>query len=369
MEASLAGEIRHFGEHVGTTAQQDVLDSYCQRLYDKFPLQRPDVEKLYAAAVVAFPRYVKHWANHPDVTGRTPLLQERVFSVPYQLPSGRTVQLRGKWDAVDLISGVERPGVYLFETKTKSDPDEDEIQRQLLFDLQTCLYLIAMREDQKDCLGQLAACQGDSTGWLATHGTDEQSKAEVLPTQGVRYNVVRRPLSGGKGSISRHQAKGGTPCSSCGGTGRTKKQGKTCTPCAGRGKSPYTPEESWDSFYSRLGAVIDANPADFFRRWTVSVTPADLERFEREFLHPCLENFCDDWEWWSDSALGMLDPYDFGGRGVLFPAHAHRHFRKPYGLYDPLAEGVTGDLDFMMDTGNRAGTIQTQTLFPELEEG
>ncbi len=123
--------------------------------------------------------------------------------------------------------------------------------------------------------------------------------------------------------------------------------------------------------------MIDANPADFFRRWTVSVTPADLERFEREFLQPALENFCDDWEWWSwaartetrsDYRPRKIDQYDWRERQGMFPHHVRRHFRRPYGGYDPLAEGVTGDLDHFMDTGNRAGTVQTQTLFPELEE-
>ena len=82
--------------------------------------------------------------------------------------------MRGKWDSVDYIG----KRVYLQENKTKGDIDEQAIRHNLHFDLQTMLYMTALTEE-----------------------------LEPQKIAGVRYNVIRRPLSGGKGSIRPHAEK------------------------------------------------------------------------------------------------------------------------------------------------------------------
>ena len=136
---------------------------HARDLAQRYPFQREQIDHWYRVCQALFPLYVEHWSKHPDVTERTPLLQEQVFSVPYALPSGRTVILRGKWDSVDLIG----KDVYIQENKTKSQIDERKIMRQLRYDLQTLMYLIALNTDR----------------WRP-RGTG--------PILGVRYNVVRR---------------------------------------------------------------------------------------------------------------------------------------------------------------------------------
>ena len=141
-EEALASEARHFGEVVGTTLWSDRLDEYTKQQFDKYPLQRTDIEHWWNVCCVQFPEYVKHWSTHPDVQDRTPLMQEACFDVPYKLPTGRTVRLRGKFDSVDLIPS--QGGVFKQENKTKSDVDPVKLQRTLRFDLQTLTYRIAL---------------------------------------------------------------------------------------------------------------------------------------------------------------------------------------------------------------------------------
>ncbi len=125
------------------------LGDHCSAMCRLYPLQREEITKWANVCIVQFPEYVKFWQSHPDVVNRTPLLQEQVFDVPYALPSGRVVRLRGKWDSVDLIDG----GVYLQENKTKGDIDRAQVERQLRFDLQTMLYLISFQNADLEQIG------------------------------------------------------------------------------------------------------------------------------------------------------------------------------------------------------------------------
>ena len=79
------------------------LTVHARDLAQRYPFQREQIDHWYKMCQALFPLYVEHWSKHPDVLERTPLLQEQVFSVPYSLPSGRAVRLRGKWDSVDVI--------------------------------------------------------------------------------------------------------------------------------------------------------------------------------------------------------------------------------------------------------------------------
>ena len=160
------------------------LATHVGLLNHKYPLQREEIEKWYRVCMVQFPEYVKYWSEHSDVKNRVPLEQEQVFDIPYTLPSGRVVRLRGKRDSTDQIEVDGKLGVWLQENKSKGDIEKEDIERQLKFDLQTNLYLIALRHEY------------DKIGWAAKG-----------PLRGVRYNVVRRPLSGGKGNIKPHEGK------------------------------------------------------------------------------------------------------------------------------------------------------------------
>lgn len=280
------------------------LTTYARQLCERYRSSQEQVEHWYEVVRVTFPQYVAYWEKHDEETTRTPLVQEQVFDVPYRLPGGNIIRLRGKFDAVDLVGAGKKAGVYLMENKTKGEINELQIRRQLSFDLQTMMYLVALERERTD--------------------SDSKWGAEV-PVRGVRYNVIRRPLSGGKGSIIRHKA--------------TKNK----------------PEETKASYYSRLRDIIAEAPETYFMRWRVEVTAEDVQRFRRECLDPLLSQLCDWWDWVSKFA-----------RGDVFSKASSLHWRHPYGVRNILDEGGSSDLDEYLASGSEAGLTRVDELFGEL---
>lgn len=154
------------------------------------------------------------------------------------------------------------------------------------------------------------------------------------PLAGVRYNVVRRPA-----------------------------------------------HKTVESALKKLNDDRKANRVgEWFARFNVEVSEADLLRFRRTCLDPLLENLLDDYEWWGHAFVnrnlrGAVTTvklptedlqYDYDVRARYWPQHRLRHFRTPY-HYDPIGEGGSGDVDDYLDTGNMAGLRKLTTLFPELE--
>ena len=293
------------------------LKEYCQGLCQEYSFQQIQIRHWFNVCKVQFPIYVDYWAKHSDEKHCTPLLQEQAFNVPYELPSGRVVRLRGKWDGVDLLGRGRSAGIFLGENKTKGDLKEDQITRQLQFDLQTMLYLVGLQESLADY------AENGSDGF---NNLPDQNVFGEKGVSGISYNCVRRPLSGGKGSIRQHKATG-------------KK-----------------PAETEEHFYQRLGGIIAEDPGYFFMRWKVEVTSMDIERFKREFLTPILEGLCDWWEW-----IGIHeDPFDGASVNPI-------HWRTPFGFYNVLAEGGSSELDEYLGSGSELGLERTDNLFRELE--
>ena len=96
------------------TNWEGALTAYAGELADKYRTEQRQVDKYYQICLRQFPVYILHWKKHADVLKREPVLQEESFKVSYELPSGRTVLLRGKWDSVDIITEETR-GIYLQE--------------------------------------------------------------------------------------------------------------------------------------------------------------------------------------------------------------------------------------------------------------
>lgn len=153
---------------------------------------------------------------------------------------------------------------------------------------------------------------------------------------GVRYNVIRRPLSGGKGSI--------------------------------RQKKNQTQEE----FYEELGNLIKGATGPewgvlpdehfYFMRWKVAFTPQDIETFKAQFLNPVLEQLCDWWNWICASKDGGMWGHPDG------TPYNHIHWRAPYGIYSPLYDGKPTDMDEYLLNGSTVGLRRADSLFRELAE-
>ncbi len=287
---------------------EGALTKYAMDLYNQHPMNREKVDHWYSMCKAMFLLYVKHWSEHDDMKQRVPLMSEQVFDVSYKLPSGRMVRLRGKFDSVDLVEGGPNAGVWLMENKTKSGIDKQKLQRQLTFDLQTMMYLIVLLDIQHD---QATDTPGDAHGEWSN------------PIRGVRYNVIRR---------SAHK--------------------------------------SVESMLKKLTEDTEAGRVEeWFARWNVDVSQRDIDKFKRECLDPVLENLCDDYEWWDWCCAAKPHSDVFSGRmrRTQKPDHYPRHFRFPYGVYSPIAEGGFGDVDAFLDSGSTAGLRRAETLFPELQ--
>lgn len=307
----------------------DDLYLHVEKMFAKYPLQREEIEKWCRVCKVQFPEYVKFWSEHPDVKNRTPLAQERVFDVPYTLPSGRVVRLRGKNDSEDLIKDeITGPdgGLYLQENKSKGDIDKEQTERQLKFDLQTMMYLTSLSVEQFD------------------------EKWFDYPIKGVRYNVVRRPLSGGKGSIKPHEGKCTKPVYS-------KAKGKEHVILH---ESKIIPAETADEFYERLRRdYLAAEPDYWFFRIRSEVSANDIKVFRETCLDPLLEQLC----WWYDEITDKdltSTIHDYG--------YPPLNYRTPFGVWSALEEGGSTEYDHYMETGSEAGLRRVHTLFPELQQ-
>lgn len=161
------------------------------------------------------------------------------------------------------------------------------------------------------------------------------------PIKGVRYNVVRRPLSGGEGTIVQ------------------KKGSKNVAP------------ESDEEFYARVKGVIDGSglnskgenytgPSHWFMRWKFDVTPHDVKRFRDECLDPILEQLC----WWYEEVTGNHHHVRAGKGQWPFPP---LNFRFPFGAENSIMEGYTSDVDLFLESGSTVGLHKAETLFNELQ--
>ena len=319
------GSMWHVCEEAHAKGQdwQVLLKNYCYELCRQYRMQQEQVHNWWNVCKTQFPIYVDYWAKHKDVKDRTPLLQEEVFNIPYVLPSRRIVRLRGKFDSVDLIGKGKAVGVYLQENKSKGEIVEQQLKRQLSFDMQTMMYLTALQVYADESLGE-----------ALNHA----------PIKGVRYNVIRRPLSGGKGSIRQHQPTKSNPSG-----------------------------ESAEDFYRRLGGIIREEPETFFMRWLVTVSPSDIRKFRHDFLDPCLEQLCD-WFSWMEyvSNSAKHDPFDKEAWISIKTPSGERcidssiHYRTPYGFFNALAESQGTDLDEYLISGSMTGLTRVDSLFGEL---
>lgn len=289
------GNMWHLCEEALANGDDDLynrLDAYTVDLTKRYPLSTADILKWHSICQAQFPIYVEWWSKHEHARKRKGLFQEEVFSVDLPLPSGRTVTLRGKFDSVYEVKGK----VWIQENKTKGDIDKDVMKRNLNCDLQSMFYPVALE------------------------------KYLNRPVSGILYNVVRRPLSGGRGSI------------------RQKKN------------------QTESEFYEELGSIIKGAcgpewglPPDehyFFMRWNIELSEGDLEKFCTQSLYPVLEQLCDWWDWISSNPD---NPFD---NSV--------HYRMPFGVYSPLYNGKPTEYDSYLETGSTVGLHRVENLFGEL---
>lgn len=295
------GNLWHLCEehHAARKPWEHPLKQMALSLMKQYPNSKDEITQWYEICRRQFPIYLNEYAKEDK--RRKPYLQEESFAVKYSLPSGRCVLLRGKFDAIMKEPG----GLRLWENKARGEVNEEKIVGEIGSNLQTMLYLVALREKLNR----------------------EKSSDKVL---GVIYNIIKRPLSDWKGHYSIRQRKG-----------RKTKKG-------------VVGAETLEEYYNRVGEMIDKNRGDFFFRIKVEVHKHNLRKFEEECLIPRLEWLCNWWEWIK------ADPDNPFRKGNQL------HWRAPFGVYDPLLEGRQGDYYKYVNTGSMAGLEKVDRLFGEL---
>ncbi len=152
------------------------------------------------------------------------------------------------------------------------------------------------------------------------------------PVAGVRFNVIRRPLSGGVGNIRPHAARST--------------------------KNTYTPAESESDFFERLRRdYIAADPAHWFFRIRAEISAQDVKVFRDTCLDPLLETVC----YWYDEIVGKV------WRGMKHLDYVPSNYRTPFGVWSALEENGATEYDHYMSTGSEAGLRRVETMFGELQ--
>ena len=281
------------------------MTDYTAMLKATYPSDLEDIDKWYTLACHQFERYARHWIK--DDLKIHSILQEETFAVPYELPSGRTVLLRGKWDSAYRANGY----LYLQENKTKGYINENQLSKVLFEDFQSMFYIIAL-----------------------SHYYPDDTVAGVL------YNVIRRPLAS-KFSI------------------RPKKDEKDDIykfySRVGEeiGNKP-------DHYFLRWN--VDICKADI-TRFKKQVFHPILESLCDWWDSIKLRPF-DPWHTY-------LKHRDLEGNRVvrkLSRKPNHLHYRRPFNLFDPNLLQMADSHFRLITTGSPIGLEKIQTLFPELDE-
>lgn len=320
------------GRHNPITAGQRIKD-YFHRIAEADPQAAHKAGYWSRICYDQFLAYCKHWQEQDS--GLKSLVEERPFCMAYKLPSGRTIYLRGKMDGI-IMSG---PSVYLFEHKIKGEVDVSNLVDTLAQNAQAMFYLPAALE--------FAKLNG------------------LTKIDGLLYNVIQRPLAGRKHSIKQ---KKGRKCKNKDGT--TEIRGA----------------ETQEAFQQRLAGLYGKHSDDFFYRWKIAISEDELQRFQRESLDPILEQLCD---WWDSIQGNPFDPWnsyrkyssaeatalEFGGASTEsgyrtvtreFKVPNKFHYRTPFGVFNKLAKGLTGDYQTYLTKGDKSSLKAIKTLFPEL---
>jgi len=94
----------------------------------------------FGIAEATLPSYIRKWWKADSAKIKWMGLEEQ-FKIPYSTKEGNKTFLRGKKDGV-----FSNPGLWLFETKTKSQINEGNLMDTLWFEHQVNFYLYAMKK-------------------------------------------------------------------------------------------------------------------------------------------------------------------------------------------------------------------------------
>lgn len=202
--------IQQHGDPACKSSPQEIIDGVCASYHDSRvgQLSKLDIatmSKTIAAAEAVFPLYCQT-VGEDDKKQRF-IAHEQYFEVPHQFPVGKglshsTINLRGVRDGAYRTGKADYLG--LFETKTKSNIDDNAIISGLRADLQTMFYLHSMRlsynETPKEVLYNVIRRPGQKFLDRDTYATfkqriiDDIKKRPTHYTRRYEVNVLQSDL-------------------------------------------------------------------------------------------------------------------------------------------------------------------------------
>ena len=323
------------------------LRKYRDQLLERYPDNEEAIDKWYSICCHQFAIYLRYLKTIPGVHKYKSIADERTFRVPYMLPSGRTIILRGKFDRIFYTKAPNTNIIYCQENKSKGEIDVEGIQKTVAENLQTMLYQVALRKAlvRETQYSTTRKTTGNPyvTGvkYKIVLGEGGGTSSITLPNNnkswkiaGVLYNIVRRPLAD-RFAIKQRE-------------GRTIKLPNGTT----TKKGAETPKQ----FYARVAKLIEQDPSYYFVRMLVQLDEQDMESFCQRTFHPIMERLCD---WWDYISKDPFNPW----RDCVSP-----HFQAPWGVYNGMYGGFRGDYFEYLTSNARdtSGLTKAKTLFPEL---
>lgn len=381
-----------YGKTSSVDEGKKAIEKYKKSIHQQYPeAPRDEIEMWTYIASGMFEIYTDYF--HKQDEKKRPLSYEQSFRVPVTLPSGRTINLRGKFDGsyaepisrnIAKIHGYhydedrKMMEIALMENKAKGTIYHGAIEAGLPMELQTMLYLTCLLfSDLKidpEYTGNGCNTYREMFGVTGTLG--EYPETDAFRPPSVLYNVVQRPLSrNAKFNLSQRK-------------GRKKDKSGAET------RFQYFDRILYDDVQG-----VKGNPDYFFHRWYFRPSWEDLIRIQRRSIIPMLEQLCD---WWDSIKDDPFNPWetenksvtsskrvcksnckDCKGSGkakdfpgalcncVSFPPNKilnKHHYQRPFGIYDSMASGWEGDYFDYLTSGNVSNLERCETLFPELDE-
>lgn len=111
--------------------------------------------------------------------------------------------------------------------------------------------------------------------------------------------------------------------------------------------------ESIQQYANRLKEDVILRPNFYYHRFVVTLEQGDVVDWRKRCFDPLLRHVV---RWWDSVKKNPFDPWA-----------SPYHYRRPFGIYDGLADGRRGDYFDYFTTGSMSGLRRTHTVFPELE--
>lgn len=368
------------GKASGLKNAMDAITRYSAKLRKWNPSDAGEITQQESVLQELFPLYASF--EKEDARTRNYFIQEATFKIPYPLPNGRIVYLRGKIDSGYWISPANHipkvgsdPGepvnnpkyIYLQENKCKGKIDQTSLPETLFGNLQTGIYLTAM-----DVINQTPATKRHKLFGDRKHARNWPKDAKLA---GTLYNVIRRPFAdffapkqGVKENhhnfLKRSYHGGKTP------KGNDQKD---------NGKYPIAKNPDWWFMQWKIpmkygGSNTHTTNEPHETTNEASTLPWDyrsnnLSEFQTRMLNPILTQLCDWYDW-----VAPIDPtvktieMDGHPRIIADPYRPGNklHYQFPFGVYHSLAGGFRGAFYEKLVHNREHDLDKITNLFPEL---